>query len=127
MQKPTYLNRVLILEDQAIIAMDVEATLTDAGFDVAEVVATCSGALKWLDRHTVDVAVLDVTLQDGSCEAVARRLADLGIPYVVFSASNPTAETVDPIFLNRPWLEKPAPGERVAEAVRNAIEAAQRR
>jgi hypothetical protein len=36
---------VLIIEDETIIALDVEGILVDAGFEVAERLATCAGAL----------------------------------------------------------------------------------
>ncbi len=69
--------RVLVLEDEAIIALDIEGILTDAGLDVAATLSSCAGAVEWLTANRPDVAILDIDLQDGSCEHVAQRLLDL--------------------------------------------------
>ncbi|KPF65698.1 hypothetical protein IP69_17305 [Bosea sp. AAP35] len=121
MDGPTGGPRVLILEDEAIIAMDVEGILTDAGFDVMATVASCAAAMDWLVADRVDVALLDLDLLDGSSDLVARRLNDLGIPFVVFSGSSQKNETIHPVFLTGGWLEKPSPAERIVAAVRQAV------
>ena len=110
--------QVLVLEDEPIIALNIEGILRDEGFDIAASLATCASAIEWLMTHYADVALLDVDLQDGSCELVAQRLLDLGIPFVVFSGSNPGEETIDPVFLKGAWLAKPAASPRIVEAVR---------
>lgn len=79
--------RVVVLEDEAIIAIDVENILTDAGLSVAGTLGSCADALRWLDANDAEVALLDMHLFDGSCEPVSRRLAEKGIPFVVFSAT----------------------------------------
>ncbi|PTM39532.1 response regulator receiver domain-containing protein [Bosea sp. 124] len=92
-------SRVLIVEDEPIIALDVEGILTDAGFELAGTLATCASAMEWLKANQGDVALLDVDLQDGSCELVAQRLHDMGSPFVVFpEASRPRARST-PVFL----------------------------
>jgi DNA-binding NtrC family response regulator len=121
MKSPQPLSRVLILEDEPIIALDVEGILADAGFEVAGTLSTCAGAMEWLTTRRADVALLDIDLHDGSCEHVAQRLLDLGIPFVVFSGSEPTDETIDPVFLKGGWLEKPAPGPRIVVAVSEVL------
>lgn len=113
--------RVLVLEDEAIIAIDVENILTDAGLSVAGTLGSCADALKWLDANDAEVALLDMHLLDGSCEPVARRLAEKGIPFVVFSGDSETDETLDHIFRTGIWLEKPAPADRIVAAVRAAL------
>ena len=113
--------RVLILEDEPIIALDVEGILSDAGFVIAGTLATCTDAMEWLKDNLADAALIDIDLQDGSCELVAQRLLDLGIPFVVFSGSEPTEAMIDPVFLRGGWLEKPAPGPRIVTAVTEAL------
>ncbi|MDP3320668.1 MAG: response regulator [Bosea sp. (in: a-proteobacteria)] len=110
--------KVLVLEDEPIIALDIEGILTDAGLDVTATLASCAGALEWLKANRPDVAILDIDLQDGSCELVAQRLLDLGVPLVIFSGSDPTESTIDPVFLKGAWRGKPAPSEKIVEAVR---------
>lgn len=114
-------SRVLILEDEPIIALDVEGILTDAGFELAGTLATCASAMEWLKANQGDVALLDVDLQDGSCELVAQRLHDMGIPFVVFSGSEPTESAIDPVFLKGTWLGKPATSVKIVAAVTKAL------
>ena len=123
MDTPGKGTRVLVLEDEAIIALDVEGILTDAGFKVAATLATCADALEWLDNHSADIALLDLHLLDGSCAPVGNRLAQLGIPFVVFSGGSAADETVDPILAQGQWLEKPAPPSRIVEVVLAALRA----
>ena len=116
--------KILVLEDEVIIALDIEGILTDAGLDVAATLPTCASAITWLKANRPDVAILDIDLQDGSCELVAQRLLDLCVPFVVFSGSDPAEATIDPVFLKGAWLGKPAPGERIVEAVRKQLQSA---
>jgi DNA-binding response OmpR family regulator len=114
---------VLVLEDEAIIAIDVENILTDAGMTVAGTLGSCADALVWLEANLADVALLDMHLLDGSCERVARRLVEKGIPFVVFSGDSEADEDLDPIFTAGAWLEKPAPADRIVAAVKAGLQA----
>jgi DNA-binding response OmpR family regulator len=98
--------RVLVLEDEAIIAIDVENILTDAGLAVAATLGSCADALKWLDANDAEVALLDMHLLDGSCEPVARRLAEKGIPRLW--SSQATRKRTRPSTLS----SRPASGSR---------------
>ncbi len=104
-----------------MIAIDVEGILTDAGCDVMATLPTCAGALDWLVANRADVALIDLDLLDGPSDLVARRLNDLGIPFVVFSGSSQKNETIDSVFLTGGWLEKPSPADRIVAAVRQAV------
>lgn len=122
MNAPAQATRVLVLEDEAIIAMDVEGTLMDAGMVVAATLARCSDALEWLEDNKADIALLDMHLLDGSCEPVARRLAEIAIPFVVFSGGDENAENIDPAFAHGTFLSKPAPADRIVTAVRDRLQ-----
>ncbi|MEE1655875.1 response regulator [Microvirga sp. CF3062] len=103
-------TRCMIVEDQALIGMSLEAFLEDAGFEVAGVFMSNAQALQWLESHLPDVAVLDVMIKDGTSVAVARVLKRLGVPFIVYSGLPPKAEC--PIELQDvPWLEKPVSRE----------------
>jgi len=117
MNAPAQGTRVLVLEDEAIIAMDVEGTLMDAGMVVAATLARCSDALEWLETNQADIALLDMHLLDGSCEPVARRLAEMAIPFVVFSGGDENDETLDPVFAQGSFLAKPAPADMIVAAI----------
>ena len=57
---------VMIAEDNPLIVEFYEDVVTDAGLSVGGSFASCESAEEWLSVHNPDVAILDVTLQDGS-------------------------------------------------------------
>src|SRR5918998_1887406 len=79
----------LLIEDQALIGMALEASLEDAGFRVAGPFMSNAEALAWLETHTPDVALLDVLLKDGPCTAVARALRGRSVPFAIYSGLKP--------------------------------------
>ncbi|MER9493982.1 response regulator [Mesorhizobium sp. M0320] len=108
---------VVVLEDEPLIALDVEDTLCDAGFNVLAVLPSCSQALEWLQSNSPDVAVLDIELNDGSCEDIARLLYERDIPFVVHSGSVFDPRYYAPIFQKGTWVSKPAADGDVTNAV----------
>lgn len=75
-------KKVLLVEDEAIIAIDLEQELIAHG---ALVLGPCSDsqhAFALLSNEVVDIAVLDVDLNGTECLDVADRLADLKVPFV---------------------------------------------
>jgi CheY-like chemotaxis protein len=76
-------RRVLVVEDEALVAMLVEDALSDAGAIVIGPAATVSEALGLLARELPDVAVLDLNLAGETSTPVADALAARGIPFVV--------------------------------------------
>ncbi|MGF9758246.1 response regulator [Microvirga sp. 0TCS3.31] len=109
-------TRCMIVEDQALIGMSLEAFLEDAGFEVAGVFMSNAQALQWLEDDLPDVAVLDVMIKDGTSVAVARVLKTLGVPFAVYSGLPPQTEY--PIELQDvPWLEKPVSRETLLDVI----------
>ena len=99
-------RRVLVAEDQAIVAMAIQDELTDAGFEVAGPFGTCAAAMDWLHRNSPDYAILDLALQDGPCTDVALELRRRGVGFAVFSGS--AQHEAEPVFAEAPWYEKPS-------------------
>ncbi|WP_347137939.1 HWE histidine kinase domain-containing protein [Paracoccus sp. SSK6] len=75
-------RRVLLVEDQTLIAMSLEAELLDHGLQVCGRAATVAAALAMIDRDPPDLAVLDVNLAQEDSLPVAERLQGQGIPFV---------------------------------------------
>src|SRR4051812_689403 len=107
---------VLLLEDEALIALDLQTELQDAGYEVAGPFATCNLALKWLDRRTPEYAVLDTVLKDGPCRDVALALTARDVPFVVYSGHREDLNTFEE-FKNATWVEKPATTETLLQAL----------
>jgi DNA-binding NtrC family response regulator len=104
----------LILEDQALIGMALEASLEEAGFDVAGPFNSSADALRWLEKRRPDLALIDVLLKDGPCIPVARELRRQMVPYAIYSGLKPPSP-IAPEFQDVTWLEKPVSRELLTE------------
>jgi len=118
-------RRVLVVEDEALVAMLVEDALLDAGAAVLGPAATVSEALLLLEQERPDVAVLDLNLAGETSTPVADVLAKRGVPFVV--ATGYGAEGLPPSHAHVPVLAKPYDPDdqpmRYAPAPRNARQA----
>lgn len=105
--------RVLIVEDEYMIALDAAAALEHAGCEVVGIAATVNKALRLLDDERCDAVVLDANLWGDSAEPVAAALLQRGIPYLVVSGYS-TGQRPG-LLATAPFLSKPcAPAELVA-------------
>lgn len=101
---------VLLVEDQMLIAMDVEATLSDHG--VSRIITTNSAteALAKLAANDPDVAVLDVNLGHGTSIPVAEELKRRGIPFV-FATGYSDSVMIPAELKSAPLVRKPYEGD----------------
>ena len=108
--------RVLVLDDEAFVLMELEMELRAAGFEPVTA-SSLRRALEAIEQHAFDVAVLDVNLGRGkTCVPVAERLDELGVPYFIHSGDlDRQGEII--AGLNAPVLPKPTPGYKIAEAI----------
>jgi DNA-binding response OmpR family regulator len=74
-------QRILIVEDEPLIALALEAMLLELGFDVAGSAAQVSGALELIGREQIDGAILDVNLGSQRIDPVADILAARACPF----------------------------------------------
>jgi CheY-like chemotaxis protein len=79
-------RRVLLVEDEAIIALDLAALLTDLGAVVVGPAHSVANALELLHEGKIDCAVLDVNLDGEPVYPVARALETRRIPFVFVTA-----------------------------------------
>ncbi len=78
-------SRVLVVEDEPLIAMDIAHTLAEAGYDVIGPAHSVAIALALIARSGCNAAVLDFNLGAETAEPVARELIRRGTPFVVMS------------------------------------------
>jgi PAS domain S-box-containing protein len=97
--------RVLLVEDEALVAMMIGESLAEFGFQVVGPIATASEALAAAREKHFDAAVLDINLGDGLVYTVAEILAVRGVPFVFVTGYD--AESVDARFSGVPVLQKP--------------------
>src|SRR3954471_16836911 len=74
---------ILIVEDQAIIALDLQIAVEDANAQVIGPAASVREALDLLHTNAVDAAILDANLPDGDVTPVAEEMIERGIPFVI--------------------------------------------
>jgi PAS domain S-box-containing protein len=77
--------RVLVVEDEVIVAFEIEQNLRDAGFEVVGPAARVAEALELLQEFGCDAAVLDINLGTETSEPIALLLSEKGIPFVTVS------------------------------------------
>ena len=97
-------KKVLIVEDSYLLALTLEDILTDAGADVVAIAPSVDMALRAMERHTIDIACLDINLGYETSFPVADALAMRGIPFVFVSAYEP--DVVPPAHRHRPFVSK---------------------
>ena len=81
---------LLVIEDQALIAFDLESALREAGAATVECHASVAGASAAVDGGRLfDAAIVDFQLIDGDASALIAKLPRLGIPVIVTTAADP--------------------------------------
>ncbi len=105
----------IIIEDQALIAMSLEAYFEDVGFAV-HTLTSIAQAQAWLKDNTPELAILDFMLRDGPATELAEELHRRGIPFIVYSGY--ARHLGVPSQLQEvPWLEKPSRREDLLKAL----------
>ena len=114
--------RVLIVEDEAIIALDIADQLTHAGFQVVGPAPSVAKALKLLTDVGCDIALLDVNLRDETAEAVARQLRSQRTPFLFLSAV--PRDQLPSGFDDEVLLSKPAKADVLVAALQKSLDQA---
>jgi CheY-like chemotaxis protein len=97
--------RVLVVEDEFLVAMLIEDMLTSAGCVVAGPIPRLSDALDAVDRGTYDAAVLDVNLGGDRVYPVADALSRRNVPFVFITGYGTSGLPGE--YAERPRLGKP--------------------
>lgn len=116
MQGPLQGLRILVVEDEPIIALDLAQTLSDAGAVIIGPAHKVAVAVALLDQATPDLAVLDWRLETETASPVALRLTALGVPFLFHTSSRGRPEAAHP---GVPVIDKPTRPEQLIDALRN--------
>ncbi len=111
-------KRVLIVEDNPIIAGSVAALVEDSLDCDTLVVATVEEAMALLDVH-VDLGILDVEVADGLTYPLAARMLQHQIPFLFVSGSDPKIVPSD--LASAPFLRKPVPSVALVTAAQRCL------
>ena len=113
--------RVLLVEDETLVAMLLEDMVTDLGGTVIGSASRLGRALEIVSdpATTIDLAVLDVNLGGEEAFPVATRLAERGVPFVFSTGYGNAGLPAD--WRSRPTLQKPFTQEQVRKVLRGAL------
>jgi CheY-like chemotaxis protein len=108
-------RRVLVVEDEMMVAWLLEDMLGDLGYAVVGPASRVNQALALLDAEAIDAAVLDVNLNGQKSYPVAAALAARHVPFV-FSTGYHKDSLTDG-YKGFPALQKPIERAKLAEAL----------
>jgi DNA-binding response OmpR family regulator len=109
-------NRILIIEDEPLIAMMLEDFLDVLGKQLAGTADTVADAIALVEAGGIDAAILDVNLRGGEKSwPVADALAAKGVPFVF--ATGGSQDSITEQYRGRPTLAKPFTMDAVAKVL----------
>jgi ActR/RegA family two-component response regulator len=109
---------ILLVEDEPLVALDVEKALRAAGARVISAGYVESG-LYTTEHPDLSGAVVDLHLGDGNGTAICRRLRHLHVPFVVHTAYPPAVIAGE--WPDVPIISKPAPTEQIITALASLL------
>ncbi len=113
--------RVLIVEDEPILAFALEGLLVEAGFEIAGVATRLEKALTLIERGVCDAAILDANLAGISAGPVASALTVRRLPFLILSGYS--RDQLPSAFSGALCLQKPCSPDRLIEALRGILPA----
>jgi DNA-binding response OmpR family regulator len=113
--------RVLIVEDDPFLSLDLASQLVEFGFSVTGIAPNVATALDLFDRRGCDVAVLDVNLGAESAAPVARKLAAQNVPFIAVTGYSQAQ--CPPEFGNGTVIGKPLRIERLVAELQRCVAA----
>jgi len=116
--------KILVVEDEALVGMEIQESLQNAGYDVPEVVVTSENFMPAIVKHKPDLVIMDINLNsfvDG-VSAVQRMKILTATPVLYLTAyrdddTKKRAMTTGPVD----YLVKPVSEEVLLEAVADAL------
>ena len=118
--------RVLVVEDELVIAMELENLLRQLGCIVLDPVATLRQALRALASGQPDFAVLDVNLNGQRVTPMAEALREQGVPFILVTGYG-SERLPEKALQDAPCLRKPVNGKQLARAISDVLARAERR
>jgi DNA-binding NarL/FixJ family response regulator len=111
--------RILVVEDEFLLACSLEETLAGFGYEVVGPYSTLSRATDAARRERFDAALLDVNLSGLMVYPLADELAARGIPIVFLSGYG--FGVIPPRFSPHPQLSKPSDPGAIDRALRRVL------
>lgn len=114
-------KRILIVEDEPLIALDLEACVKDRQAHKVDTVDCVPAALDIVSASRLDGIILDLMLKGVSARPLVEAIMTQGVPIVIHSASVETTSTQ--AWPTIPVVNKPSPPEEVVSMLEAVIRA----
>jgi DNA-binding response OmpR family regulator len=112
--------RILLIEDEMLVAGMLQGMLAGMGYAVAGTAADVNEAMAMLDRDTIDAVVLDINLKGQMSYPIADELVARGIPFV-FSTAGYAQQSLPARYEGYPLLAKPFRRSALGGALRGLL------
>lgn len=113
-------QRILVAEDELIVAFDLRDTFEEAGYEVEGPHAGISSAMLACQKSKPDLAILDIQLDDGIVYALAQKLVDENVP-VIFHMGQDARDEVARRFPGAATLTKPCPPADMLRTIHSVL------
>ena len=112
---------ILVVEDQAVVAMEIQSILKALGCKIVGPAATLEDALALILSKHIDGALMDVNLQKKHVVRAVEELARRRVPFILVT-SYPELDRDVPILRNAPRVNKPFTREQLTSAMLSAFD-----
>jgi PAS domain S-box-containing protein len=112
-------RRVLVVEDEPLLALDVAASLAEAGIVVVGPAGTLAEAARLIETARLDAALVDANLHGEPVDEIAATLTRRGIPFAFVTGYG--RDSLPPAFRGAPLVAKPFDGRDLVEAARRLL------
>ncbi|CZT29300.1 response regulator [Pseudomonas cerasi] len=116
----TSLPKVLLVEDETMLAMLMEMMLDDLGFATAYHASTLNEGIEYARNGEYDLAILDINIIGGDSFPIAAAIADRGIPFMFCSGYGRLG--IPDAWLDRRCVAKPFSAEQLSQALSELFE-----
>jgi DNA-binding response OmpR family regulator len=114
-------RRILVVEDEFIIAMELQSILEEAGAQVVGPCHTLAEALAAAEHEDISAATLDLRLGLESAIPAARALGNRHIPFIYYSVQSSVDSSVTD-WPKAPMIPKPAPATVLVNAIAQLLQ-----
>lgn len=118
-KKPVAGKRILVVDDEPLIAMDIVASLEDEGCQVVGPAATLQKALSLIESKEIDAALLDANLAGDPVDTIAAALMRRKIPFAFVSGYG--REGLPEAYRQATLIKKPFQRQRLIDVIRQML------
>jgi DNA-binding response OmpR family regulator len=112
-------TRILIVEDDPMLALDLEELIVDAGFKIAAIAGKLEKAFALIESGGFDAAIVDANLAGVSASPLASAMTARSLPFIVLSGYS--SEQLQGAFPGALFLQKPSRPAQIIQALNTIV------